>query len=245
MNPFSRTELVIGHEAMERLSRARVAVFGLGGVGGSCAEALARCGIGALDLIDNDAVSLTNINRQAFATHRTVGMKKTDAAEERLHDISPETLIRKYPMFYLPKNRDEFPFAGFDYIVDAIDTVTAKIDIAEQAKKYHIPLISAMGCGNRVDPSFLRIMNLSETRNDPLARIMRRELKKRGITELKVCCSTQLPLKPLHNENSEKNAQGRYVPGSTAFVPPAAGILIASEVMRDLTDFDPDRRTAV
>ena len=233
---FSRTEMVIGPEAMEAIRNARVAVFGLGGVGGNCVEALARCGIGTLDLIDSDEVAVSNINRQVFATRRTVGMKKTDAAEERVHDISPDTKVHKYPFFYLPDTRDRIPFAEFDYIVDAIDTVTAKLDIIEQAKRMNIPIISAMGCGNRLDPSYLRIMNLSDTRNDPLAKVMRRELRKRGITDLMVCCSAELPHKPIQNEYSEKNAQGRFVPGSTSFVPPAAGIMIASALIRDLTE---------
>lgn len=242
MNEFSRTEMVIGKAASETLKQSRIAVFGLGGVGGSCAEALARCGVGTLDLIDNDTVALTNINRQAIAVHSTVGMKKTDAASARLHDINPDLVIHTYPMFYLPETADRIPFGSFDFIVDAIDTVTAKISLAEQAEKHGVPIISAMGCGNRIDPSKLVILDLADTKNDPLAKVMRRELKKRGIVHLPVCCSLETPLKPLLDETSERNRQGRPVPGSTSFVPPSAGILAASYVMRKLTAFDPADR---
>lgn len=236
MNEFSRTEMVIGRKACEILKNSRVAVFGLGGVGGACAEALARSGVGALDLIDNDTVNITNINRQIIAVHSTVGMKKTDAAELRFHEINPNLVIYKYPMFYLPETSDQIPFASLDFIVDAIDTVSAKISLAQQAKKYGIPMISAMGCGNRMDPSKLEIMDLSDTKNDPLAKVMRRELRKRGIIHLPVCCSLEPPIRPLISEDSERNHQGRPVPGSTSFVPPCAGILAASYAVQKLTE---------
>ncbi|MBO7703205.1 MAG: tRNA threonylcarbamoyladenosine dehydratase [Solobacterium sp.] len=235
-----RTERIMGTAAMERLRGARIAVFGVGGVGGNCAEALARSGVGTLDLIDNDEVCRSNLNRQVFALQSTIGMKKVDAAKQRLEDISKEITVHTYPLFYLPKTRDAIDFTAFDYIVDAIDTVTAKIDIIEQAMKYGVPIISSMGTGNRVDPSRLVIKDLYETKGDPLARIMRHELRKRGIQKLTVCCSEEDPIKPL--EFGEEETARRSVPGSTAFVPPAAGILIASYVVRELTQFDPDNR---
>lgn len=221
---------------MERLRGARVAVFGLGGVGGNAAEALARSGVGALDLIDHDEVSLTNLNRQVFALRSTVGMKKTDAAEQRLLAIDPGIVIRKYPVFYLPETRSIFPFAEWDYIVDAIDTVSAKIDIILAARECGVPVISAMGCGNRLDPSKLCCMDLAETKNDPLARVMRRELRRRGVRHLQVVCSTELPCRA-KAASEEPLPQGKHaIPGSSAFVPPAAGILIASHVVRDLIE---------
>ncbi|MBR2769364.1 MAG: tRNA threonylcarbamoyladenosine dehydratase [Solobacterium sp.] len=239
---FSRARMVIGAKAYETLKNARIAVFGLGGVGGNCAEALVRCGVGTLDLIDSDVVVETNINRQVIATEKTVGMRKTDAAELRFREINPEIVIHKYPMFYLPETASEIPFESLDFIVDAIDTVSAKISIAERAKACGIPMISAMGCGNRLDPSQLKIMDLADTKNDPLARVMRRELRKRGIFHLPVCCSLEPPLKPIIDEDCEKNHQGRYVPGSTSFVPPSAGILAASYAVKILTRFDPEKR---
>ena len=238
---FIRTERVIGHEAMETLRHARIAVFGLGGVGGNAAEALARCGVGTLDLIDNDEVVLSNINRQAFALHSTVGMKKTDAAKARIHDISPDTVVNLYPIFYLPETRDQIPFREFDYIIDAIDTVTAKLDLIEQAIHYDVPIISSMGTGNRMDPSKLSIKDVYETSGDPLARIMRHELRKRGVKKLTVCTSSELPVVPLESEEAPSGTR-RSVPGSTSFVPPAAGILIASYVVRQLTGFQEGRR---
>lgn len=255
LNEFARTELVIGRDAMDCMKAARVAVFGVGGVGGNCIEALARCGIGTLDLIDDDRICLTNINRQVFATHKTVGKYKVDAAEERIHEISPKTVVNKYKMFYLPSTRDQIDFNQFDYIIDAIDTVTAKLDIIEQAVACHVPIISSMGCGNRVDPSKLVIKDIYETSGDPLARVMRRELRKRGIQKLTVCCSTEKPLRPLDIDDlscryhcvcppgtERKCTDRRDIPGSTSFVPPAAGIMIASYVMRDLSSFDPEHR---
>lgn len=231
---FVRTKRVLGEQALDILKEKRVAVFGIGGVGGNCAEALARSGVGHLDLIDSDDVSTTNINRQLFALSDTVGRKKVDVAEERLKQIHPEIEIVKYPMFYLPENRDQFDFTKWDYIVDAIDTVSAKLDIIQQAEKLHIPVISAMGCGNRTDPFQLTCTDIYKTKNDPLAKVMRHELKKRGIRRLTVVYSTELPRKPIEI-GDEKLPQGkRSIPGSTAFVPPCAGIMIASKVVMDL-----------
>lgn len=233
-DPYSRIRILVGDEAMDRLRHSRIAVFGLGGVGGNAAEALARSGVGALDLIDHDEVSITNLNRQVFALRNTVGMKKTDAAEQRLLSIDPDLAIRKYPMFYLPETRNRFPFAEWDYIVDAIDTVSAKIDIILAAREYGIPVISAMGCGNRMDPSKLCCMDLAETKNDPLARVMRRELRRRGIEHLQVVCSTEAPCRAKAGSDEPLPPGKHAIPGSSAFVPPAAGIMIASRVVRDL-----------
>lgn len=233
-DPYARFRILIGDEAAGKLRNSRVAVFGLGGVGGNAAEALVRSGIGAVDLIDHDEVSLTNINRQVFATRDTVGMKKTEAAVRRLSAIDPDTVIRTYPVFYLPETRDMIPFDEWDYIVDAIDTVSAKIDIIMTAHEKKIPVISAMGCGNRLDPAKLCCMDLADTKNDPLARVMRRELRKRGIAHLKVVCSTELPLHAKAQSDEQLPPGKRSIPGSSAFVPPAAGILIASQVVKDL-----------
>lgn len=230
-NEFVRFERIVGTEAVTRLKQARIAVFGLGGVGGNCAEALARCGVGTLDLIDNDDVALSNLNRQVFALHSTVGMKKTEAAKARIHDISPETCVNVYSMFYLPEVRDQIPFREFDYVIDAIDTVTAKLDLVEQCFRYEVPVISSMGTGNRLDPSKLEIKDVYKTYGDPLAKVMRHELRKRGIEQLTVCCSREEPIVPLI---SEEETGRRSTPGSSSFVPPAAGILIASYVTEQL-----------
>ena len=255
LNQFSRTELVMGQDAMEKLANARVAVFGIGGVGGYVVEALARSGIGALDLIDDDRVCLTNINRQIIATRKNVGQYKVDAAEERIHMINPTVDVTKYQCFYLPAEKDKFDFTQYDYIVDAIDTVTAKIDIILEAQRLGIPIISAMGCGNRVDPTQIKIGDLYKTEGDPLAKVMRRELRKRGVKKLTVCYSTELPIKPLEDMRIScryncicppgtvrKCTDRRDIPGSTAFVPAAAGLAIASYVARDITSFDPANR---
>ena len=239
---FVRTAMVLGPSAVENLRTKRVAVFGIGGVGGNCTEALARSGVGTLDLIDSDDVCESNLNRQVFALHSTVGMKKTDAAKQRIMDISPETAVNTYPVFYLPETADTIDFSVYDYIVDAIDTVTAKLDIIERAGRCGVPVISSMGCGNRVDPSMLRIMDIYDTKGDPLAKVMRRELRKRGIKKLPVCCSLETPLKPLFPGSEEELKTRRSIPGSTAFVPPAAGIMIASYVVRKLISFDPEHR---
>ena len=239
---FVRTAMVIGPSAVETLKTKRVAVFGIGGVGGNCAEALARSGVGTLDLVDSDEVCESNLNRQIFALKSTVGMKKTDAAKQRIADICPETAVNSFPVFYLPETADTIDFSVYDYIVDAIDTVTAKLDIIERAQQCGIPVISSMGCGNRVDPSFLRIMDIYDTKGDPLAKVMRRELRRRGIRKLPVCCSLEPPLKPLFSGSEEELQTRRSIPGSTAFVPSAAGIMTASYVVRQLISFDPEHR---
>ncbi|MBQ1290961.1 MAG: tRNA threonylcarbamoyladenosine dehydratase, partial [Lachnospiraceae bacterium] len=203
----------------------RVAVFGVGGVGGYVVEALARGGIGALDLIDNDVICLSNLNRQIIALHSTIGMAKVDAAAQRIADINPECTVRRHKCFYLPQTRAEFDFAFYDYVVDAIDTVTAKIDLILAAKEAGVPVISAMGCGNKLDPTRFEVADLSETTMDPLARVMRRELKKRGVLHVKVVYSKEPAIRP--------REEGR-TPGSVSFVPSAAGLVIAGEVIRDL-----------
>ena len=231
---FQRTRRLIGDAAMEKLAHSRVAVFGLGGVGGSCVEALARSGVGTLDLIDSDEVVLSNLNRQAFAAVHTIGMKKTDAAKERIADIAPSAVVNLYPIFYLPDTAETIPFAEFDYVVDAIDTVTAKIDLILRAKAAGVPIISCMGTGNRLDPSLLTIKDIYKTYGDPLAKVMRHELRKRNVESLDVCCSTEDPIRPLEEAEEEDRGNRRSVPASSAFVPPSAGILIASHVVRHL-----------
>ncbi len=225
---FSRTELILGEKAMQKLSRSRVAVFGLGGVGGQAAEALCRGGIGALDLVDYDTVSLSNLNRQIFADHDTVGMYKTDAAKLRLMKINPELKLTPHRVFFLPDT--EFSLNGYDYIVDAVDNVTAKLELVQRARSSGVPIISSMGTGNKLDPTKLCVANIYETSVCPLARIMRRELKKRGIERLKVVYSSEEPIIPASGgENTRKPT-----PGSVSFVPPAAGLIIAGEVIKDL-----------
>ncbi len=231
---FIRLEILIGKEAMEKIASAHVAVFGLGGVGGYVCEALARSGIGHIDLIDHDTVSLTNLNRQIIALESTVGRMKTDVCEERIREINPEAEIRKYPVFYLPETKDQFDFSQYDYVIDAIDTVTAKLDIIEECRKHNVPVISSMGTGNRLDPTGLCVADIYQTSGDPLARIMRRELRKRGIDHLKVVCSSKPPLKPLIDAALLEDTNRRSIPGSSPFVPPAAGLLIASEVIKEL-----------
>ena len=239
-----RTELLLGEEGIEKLSKARVAVFGIGGVGGYVTEALCRSGVGALDLIDHDTVSVTNLNRQVIALHSTVGQYKTDVMEKRLLDINPDVKITVHKCFYLPETKDQFDFSVYSYVVDAVDTVTAKLLLAEEAKKAGVPLISSMGTGNKLDPSKLQVSDVFETSVDPLARVMRRELRKRGIDHLKVVWSTEEPRKPLLDARTIRMMEGspvpeesvrlKDIPGSSAFVPAAAGLLIASEVVRDL-----------
>ena len=241
---FMRTELLLGKAGIEMLSKARVAVFGIGGVGGYVTEALCRSGVGALDLIDHDTVSVTNLNRQVIALHSTVGQYKTDVMENRLRDINPDVKITVHKCFYLPETKDQFDFSVYSYVVDAVDTVTAKLLLAEEAKKAGVPLISSMGTGNKLDPSFLQVSDVFETSVDPLARVMRRELRKRGIDHLKVVWSTEEPRKPLLDARTIRMMEGspvpeesvrlKDIPGSSAFVPAAAGLLIASEVVRDL-----------
>ena len=224
---FSRTELVLGEDAMEILKNARVAVFGIGGVGGYVTEALARSGVGALDLTDKDRVCLSNLNRQIIATHKSIGKYKTEVMRERILDINPEAEVRTHECFYLPETKGEFDFSSYSYVVDAVDTVTAKLSLAEEAKAAGVPMISSMGAGNKLNPFLFETADIYETSVCPLARVMRRELRKRGIDHLKVVYSKEAPLRPL------READG---PGSTAFVPSVAGLLIASEVIRDLTE---------
>lgn len=229
---FSRTEALLGSEAMTRLKKSRVAVFGIGGVGGYAAEALARSGIGTLDLIDSDTVSLSNINRQIIALHSTVGMLKVEAAKARILDINPEAVVNIHPLFYLPETAERFDFTRYDYVIDAVDTVTAKLALAEAARDAGTPIICAMGAGNKLDPSAFQVADIAKTTVCPLARVMRRELKKRGIHHMKVVYSQEQPLSPSPLEQEGR----RSVPGSIAFVPPVMGLILASEVIKDLID---------
>ncbi|MBR2993025.1 MAG: tRNA threonylcarbamoyladenosine dehydratase [Clostridiales bacterium] len=243
LNQFSRTELLLGKSSMERLSKSRVAVFGIGGVGGYVCEALARSGVGALDLIDDDKVCLTNINRQIIATTKTVGEYKTDVMQARILDINPEAEVHTYKCFFLPENASDFPFDKYDYVVDAIDTVTAKIELVMQCRKAGVPIISSMGAGNKLDPAKFRVADIFKTQMDPLAKVMRRELKKRGVKKLKVVYSEEEPVLPVENmsesladcESERPDSKRRSIPGSTAFVPSVAGLIIAGEVIKDLT----------
>lgn len=244
MSQFERTELLIGKDKMDTLHKARVAVFGVGGVGGYTVEALVRSGVGEIDIIDNDTVALSNINRQIIATHSTVGRYKVDVAKERILDINPEAKVNVYKTFYLPENAGEFDFAQYDYVVDAIDTVSGKIGLVEQAAKAGTPIISSMGAGNKLDPTAFEVADIYETTVCPLAKVMRKELKKRGIPGLKVVYSKEKALTPIKEitageepaviENSESNSR-RQTPGSTAFVPSVVGLIIAGEVIKDLT----------
>ena len=232
---FSRTGLLLGREALGRLHRARVAVFGLGGVGGYAVEALARAGVGQLDLIDRDTVSLSNLNRQILATHRTLGMEKTEAARQRVLEINPEAVVRVYPVFYTPDTAADFDFTQYDYIVDAIDTVTAKLALVEQAQAAGTPIICCMGTGNKLDPTRFQVADLAKTSMCPLARVMRKELGKRGIRHVKVVYSQEEALTPTGWEEEAAALGKRQIPGSVAFVPGAAGLLLAGEVERELT----------
>ena len=238
MNPFSRTQFLLGSDAMEKLKNARVAVFGLGGVGGYVAEALARSGVGALDLIDHDTISLTNLNRQILATRDTVGMDKAEAAAQRAKAINPDCAVRAIKTFYLPETADQFDFAQYDYIVDAIDTVTGKLMLVQAAKAAGTPIISSMGTGNKLDPTAFRVADIHETSVCPLARIIRKECRKRGIDQLKVVYSTEDPIKtelPPDDPAWAELPEGRNaLPGSVCFVPAAAGMIIAGEVIKDL-----------
>lgn len=226
---FGRTELLFGKEAMEILAASRVAVFGIGGVGGYAAEALARSGIGALDFIDHDKVCLSNVNRQIIATCNTVGSYKTDVMQRRVLEINPECRVTVHRCFYLPETKEQFDFSLYDYVVDAIDTVTGKIQLILQAKEAGVPIISSMGAGNKINPAALEVADIYKTSVCPLARVMRRELKKRNIENLKVVYSREEPKKPNVIQEGRK-----VTPGSTAFVPPVAGLILASEVVKDL-----------
>ena len=231
-NPFSRTELLLGKGAMDKLKNSRVAVFGVGGVGGYAVEALARSGVGELDLIDNDTVSVTNINRQIIALHSTIGRSKVRVAAERVRDINPEIRVNCHECFFLPETADRFDFSQYDYVIDAIDTVSGKIEIILRAQAADVPVISAMGAGNKLDPGRFEVADIYETKVCPLARAMRNLLKKKGVKKLKVVYSREEALKPLETITDGEN--GRILPGSTAFVPPVAGLMLAGEVIRDL-----------
>lgn len=247
LDRFSRTQLVFGKEAMDRLKGSRVAVFGVGGVGGYTVEALARSGMGALDIIDNDKVCLTNINRQIIATGKTVGKYKVDVAKERIEEINPDCKVTAFRTFYMPETADQFDFTKYDYVVDAIDTVTGKIALIENAKKAGTPIISSMGAGNKVDPTAFEVADIYKTSVCPLARVMRYELKRRGIKKLKVVYSKEKPIPPIADEDpngengclsmADKVAGKRQVPGSTAFVPSVAGLIIAGEVIKDIIGY--------
>ena len=238
MNPFSRTQFLLGSDAMEKLKKARVAVFGLGGVGGYVAEALARSGVGALDLVDHDTISRTNINRQILATRDTVGMDKAEAAAQRARAINPEINARAIKTFYLPETAHQFDFTSYDYVVDAIDTVTGKLMLVQAAKEAGTPIISSMGTGNKLDPTAFRVADIHETSVCPLARIIRKECRKRGIDKLKVVYSTEDPIKaelPPDDPAWAELPEGRNaLPGSVCFVPAVAGMIIAGEVIKDL-----------
>lgn len=230
---FSRTELLLGQEAMQTLRQSRVAVFGLGGVGGYAVEALARCGVGMLDLIDHDTVSVSNLNRQILATTQTVGRLKAEVAAERVRSINPDAVVRAIPVFYLPQTREQFDFSQYDYIVDAIDTVSGKLALVQQASENATPIISSMGTGNKLDPTAFEVADITQTSMCPLARIMRKELKKRGIAHLKVVYSKEEPLTPSQPDEALPDGR-RQIPGSVSFVPSVAGLILAGEVIKDL-----------
>ena len=247
LNQFSRTELLFGKEAMEKLAGARVAVFGIGGVGGYVCEALVRSGIQKFDLVDDDKVCLTNLNRQIIATRKTVGQYKVDVMRDRILEINPDAEVMIHKCFFLPDNADEFPFADYDYVVDAVDTVTAKISLVMKAQEAGVPIISSMGAGNKLDPSAFEVADIYKTSVCPLAKVMRHELRKRGIPKLKVVYSKEKPIAPKEDMansckthcicppgTARKCTQRRQVPGSNAFVPSVVGLIIAGEVVKDL-----------
>ena len=237
LNEFSRTRMLLGEDAMARLAAARVAVFGIGGVGGHIVEALARSGVGTLELIDNDTVSLTNINRQIIALHSTLGMPKVEAARARVLDICPQTRVITHQAFFTPETADRFDFTQYSYVVDAIDTVSGKIELAVRAHAAGVPLLSCMGAGNKLDPTAFEVTDISKTSVDPLARVMRRELRKRGIEHLTVVYSREPARTPLPDPDMEaEKGQRRSVPASNAFVPAVAGLIAASKVIRDIAE---------
>ncbi len=250
LNQFSRTQLVFGEEAMQRLAGARVAVFGIGGVGGYTVEALARSGVGQLDLIDDDKVCVTNVNRQLLATLKTVGQYKVDVAKERIAEITPKCVVKTFKTFYMPDTENEFDFSQYNYIVDAIDTVKGKLALAENAQKTGTPIISSMGAGNKVNAAAFEVADIYETSVCPLARVMRYECRRRGIKKLKVVYSKEKPIRPKEDMSvscrrhcvcppgTRKCTVRRDIPGSTAFVPSVAGLIIAGEVIKDLTGFE-------
>lgn len=234
MDPWARTRLLLGDEAVERLKGCRVAVFGLGGVGGYAVEALARSGIGALDLIDSDQIALSNLNRQLLAARSSIGKDKVDTARERVMDINPDCRVTVYKTFYLPEQREKFDFSLFDYVVDAIDTVKGKLSLAEQAQEAGVPIISAMGAGNKLDPTAFRVADIAETSVCPLARIMRTECRRRGIRKLKVVYSVEAPRRPVKAPEDQPGPVRRDIPGSVSFVPGVMGLILAGEVVKDL-----------
>ena len=248
LNQFSRAQLLLGGEAMKKLSESRVAVFGVGGVGGYACEALVRSGVGHFDLIDDDKVCLTNLNRQIIATRKTVGKYKTDVMKERMLEINPEVDVTIHKCFFLPENADEFPFSEYDYVIDAVDTVTAKLELVMKCRELNVPIISSMGAGNKLDASAFRVADIYKTKMCPLAKVMRRELKKRGVKKLKVVYSEEKPTRPIEDMSvscrtncicppgaAHKCTERRDIPGSVAFVPSVAGLIIAGEVVKDLT----------
>lgn len=248
LNQFSRTSLLFGVESIEKLHNMRVAVFGIGGVGGYVCEALVRSGVGAFDLVDDDKVCLTNLNRQIIATRETVGKYKVDVMKDRILSINPKADVRIHKCFFLPENADDFPFEEYDYVVDAVDTVTAKLEIIMRAKQFGVPVISAMGAGNKLDASRFKVADIYQTTMDPLAKVMRRELKKRGVKKLKVVFSDEKPTRPVEDMGiscrtncicppgaAHKCTERRDIPGSTAFVPAVAGLIMAGEIIKDLT----------
>ena len=248
LDQFSRTQLLIGKEGIDKLSAARVAVFGVGGVGGYVCEALVRSGVGAFDLIDDDKVCLTNLNRQILATRKTVGRYKAEVMAERMQEINPKVDIRIHKCFFLPENADDFPFEEYSYVIDAVDTVTAKLELIMRAKAKKVPIISAMGAGNKLDAGRMQIADIYDTKECPLARVMRYELRKKGVRELKVVYSDEIPTRPIEDmsiscrthcicppDAKHKCTERRDIPGSTAFVPAVAGLLIAGEVVKDIT----------
>ena len=248
LTQFSRTQLLLGEEAMDRLKNTRIAVFGVGGVGGFVCEALVRSGVGAFDLIDDDKVCLTNLNRQIIATRKTVGKYKAEVMRDRMIEINPEVDVRIHKRFFLPENADEFPFSEYDYVVDAVDTVTAKIELVMKCQKEGIPIISSMGAGNKLEASAFKVADIYKTKMCPLAKVMRRELKKRGVKKLKVVYSEEKPTRPIEDMSiscrtncicppgaEHKCTERSDIPGSVAFVPSVAGLIIAGEVVKDLT----------
>ena len=247
LNQFSRTQLLLGKEAMDKLQNSRVAVFGIGGVGGYVCEALVRSGVGEFDLVDDDKVCLTNLNRQIIATRKTVGKYKTEVMKERILEINPDAKVNIHNCFFLPENADDFPFEEYDYVVDAVDTVTAKIALVMKAKEKNVPIISSMGAGNKLDGSQFKVAYIYKTKVCPLAKVMRRGLKKRGVRKLKVVYSEEIPTRPLEDMSiscrtncicppgaEHKCTERRAIPGSVAFVPSVAGLIIAGEVVKDL-----------
>lgn len=248
LNQFSRTQLLLGEESMKKLSDMRVAVFGIGGVGGYVCEALVRTGIGHFDLIDDDKVCLTNLNRQIIATRKTVGLYKADVMKERMLEINPNVEVNVYKCFFLPENADEFPFADYDYVIDAVDTVTAKVELVMKCKEMNVPIISSMGAGNKLDASAFKVADIYKTKMCPLAKVMRHEMKKRGVKKLKVVYSEEKPTRPIEDMSiscrthcicppgaQHKCTERRDIPGSVAFVPSVSGMIIAGEVIKDLT----------